>query len=111
VLLRDGLCIRRSDLLGKLELEADEIEAARAEVHGGERVGFEKSGIAGAHLGQQHDGALGMKAQIVHLRQQLGRNVLPLRAPGIEPEKLIAVHVDLALPRASCAAINSFRLR
>ena len=36
-----------------------------------------------------------MKAQIVRLRQELRRNLLPLRAPGIEPEKFIAVHVRL----------------
>ena len=57
--------------------------------------GSAKFGIGGADLRQQHDGALGMETQIVRLRQELQRNFLPLRAPGIEPEKLIAVHVGL----------------
>ena len=36
-------------------------------------------------------------AQIVRDGQELGRNCLPFRAPGIEPEKLVAGHAGLGV--------------
>jgi len=84
-----GLGVGGGHLVGELELEAGEIEAAGAELHGVEGVGFlelAEGGVGGAGLGDELDGALGVETAFVDLRAHLGGEGLTGGRPGVDPE-------------------------
>ena len=73
VLLSDRFCILCDHFLGELEFEADQVEAAGAQIHGGKCIGLGERGLLLPHLRQQDDGALGVEPQILRLGQELWR--------------------------------------
>ena len=65
-----GVAIR--NFMRELELHADQIESARAQVESGESIAFTQAGISEARLRDELDSALGVVAQLGRERQQLG---------------------------------------
>ncbi len=96
-----GVAVVLRHLVGHLELEADEIDAARAEVHGVERVLLAQRGAVGecggAGLGYEGDDVLGVDAEFMHVGADLVAGGDAFGRPGIEPEERVVGVGELGL--------------
>ncbi len=82
---RDGVGVAGGDLVGELVFEADEVDAAGAEVEGVEGVGLAEVGVGGAGLGGEGDGALGVEAEVGEDGADEGGLMLAVGGPWIDP--------------------------